>query len=92
MTIAPPAGLKAAFAHAKVNADLEDRSRQDALLSTSSDCRGYIGESRIDGAGRCVLLLSPKREEFRGLTLVIALAWCLVDHMIDEIDIGRFAT
>jgi hypothetical protein len=43
----------------------------------------------VDHAGWCVQLLSPAREEFRGLTLKIALAWCLVYLMMtDELGFG----
>jgi hypothetical protein len=34
----------------------------------------------------------PPRETFRGLTLEIVLAWCLVYLMTDEFEIGAFAS
>jgi hypothetical protein len=84
--------LTAAIARAGVDVRLEDRSLQDAILSAISDRRGYIGEWWVDGAGWSVLLLSPVREEFRGLTLEIALAWCLIYLMSDELGIDQFAS
>jgi hypothetical protein len=36
------------------------------------------------------VLLSPEREDLRGLTLKIALAWCLVYLMTDELGVERF--
>jgi hypothetical protein len=65
-------------------------ARAGAILAAISDRPGYIGEWWVDHSGWCVLLLSPEREEFRGLTLKIALAWCLVYFMTDEIGIGQF--
>jgi len=91
MTTALPADLPAAVARAGFNVDLEERALQNAILSAIDDRGGYIGEWWSDGAGCCVLLLSPVREAFRGLMLEIALAWCLVYLMSNELGIGQFA-
>jgi hypothetical protein len=62
-----PPDLAAAIARAGIDVQLEERALQDAILSAIADRGGYVDEW-------CVQLLSPVREQFRGLTLEIALA------------------
>jgi hypothetical protein len=89
MTTNFPADLAAAIARAGINPQLEERALQDAIKDAIGERRGYIGEWWVDHAGWCVLLLSLVREEFRSLMLEIALAWCLVYLMTDELGVEQ---
>jgi hypothetical protein len=67
---------------------LPERQLEDAIRDAIAERGGYLDIWHFNQAGLCVLLLVPEREEFRGLTLATALAWCLIWLMTSHGEIG----
>jgi len=84
-----PSDLAATLARVGIDVTLEDRALQDAILTAIADRRGYITWD-VDHARWCVDLHLPEQEQFHGLTLEFALAWCPVWLLHDELWIGAF--
>jgi hypothetical protein len=84
-----PADLTATLTRTGLDPTLEDRSLQDAILSAIADRGGYLTWD-VDRAGWRVDLHKPEQQDFHGLRLEIALGWCLVWLLSDELWLGAF--
>lgn len=81
--------IAAVLAGIGIDPTLDDRALQTAILGAISDRRGYVAWD-IDHMGWRVDMLSPERQDFHGRTLELALAWCLVWLMYEEMGMGQF--
>jgi hypothetical protein len=84
-----PPDLAATIARVGIDPTLDDRALQDAIKAAIAERRGYLTWD-VDEKGWRVDLHSPEQQDFHGRTLELALAWCLVWLLHDELWIGAF--
>lgn len=84
-----PPDLSVVLARVGIDTTLEARPLQDAFKAAIADRQGYLTWD-IDRAGWRVDLHASEQQEFHGLTLELARAWCLVWLLHDELWIGAF--
>lgn len=84
-----PNDVTATLARIGISPDLDGRPLQDAILAAIGERRGYVTWD-VDHMGWRVDLHSPEQQDFHGRTLELALAWCLIWLLFDEIGIGVY--